>query len=177
MKIIVFLLLNFFPIQESKVGIVDIGTNTIPGEIYFSNINLRDFTSGVKSIDSITLFGQVTQSSKYETVAETDYFYSFEGYDMIFAQLSQTPELIELRSTNPSISLNFKNLTIQPGMLLDELTVPFRVFAKEQKVLPEFGMVSLEEITHHPSGTSSIRIIYDLDTEVIKEVLFLGSAL
>jgi hypothetical protein len=78
---------------------------------------------------------------------------------------------------NPNKSLEFKNLRIRPGQHLDDLAVPFQIFAREHKVLPEFGTVPQEEITYHPSGTSSILIVYDLDTELISEELFLGSAL
>jgi hypothetical protein len=176
-KFIILFFFSGYPNQEREVGTIDIVTNSIPGKIYFSSINLRDFTAGDKSIDQISEFGQVTEKTVHETPAETDYFYSFDGFKMIFAQLSQTPELIELRSSNPDKSLEFKNLKILPGQHLDDLTVPFQIFAREHKVLPEFGTVPEEKITYHPSGTSSIRIVYDLDTELIREVIFLGSSL
>jgi len=183
MKYLAFISLLLFTESVAKtqvvdeVGIIDITTNTIPGELLFSNINLRDFTSGIEPMEEISQFGSVQESRVHETIAETDYYYFFNEFSIIFAQLFQTPELVELRSANPNLALKFKNLLIRPGQKLDDLAIPLQDFARTHNVLPEFRIVSSKQITDHPSGDSSIRIAYDIEMEGVVEVLYLGSAL
>ena len=164
-KLIFFFLLSSFLSQDSQVGIIDITTNTIPGELLFSNINLRDFTSGIKPMKDISQFGSVQESRVHETFVETTYYYSFEGFDLIFNHLTDRPELIELRSANQKLALEFKNLLIRPGQKLDDLAIPLQDFARTHNVLPEFGIITNNLITDSTSGESSIGIVYDLDSE------------
>ena len=125
----------------------------------------------------ISSFGPTIKEEKKITPAETDYFFYFDKYQLTLAHLNRQPQMVMFRSSDNLKELKFKNLTILPGESLNSLSLPFQEFAKLYNSLPEFGILAYENITNNTEGRSKIRIIYDLETELIREVLLINSAL
>ena len=75
-----------------------------------------------------------------------------------------------------SISIG-DNIKLKPGQNIEELTMPFQELAKAYGVLPEFGITKVNRIRYVLDGDVILRIIYNMETNLITEFILINSAL
>ena len=164
-------------VKGLKVGIVDLSLKTTTVPVFFNEINLRDMIPGFDDFKELEKFGSPIDLKVTKTPAESDYYYSFENFELIVTHLYEKPQLTEFIVKTPENSLKIGKLVLTPGMTLDDLAVPFQNFANNHKILPEFGVSDIETVTKYSEYSSVVRIVYDLETEEIQTVMLLANPL
>lgn len=163
--------------DQDKLGVIEIKLNLVSAPVTFRDYDLHDLTNNYDSLTSQEIFGSYTSRRVNDTPAEIDYFYEFDGFEIVVVQLYEKPQLASLLITDPKKFIKIGNLKLQPGLTIEDLALPLQKFAKEHKALPEFGEISNIDLSRISEGDTKVRVIYDLQTEVIQKVIFIYSVL
>lgn len=163
--------------DQNKLGVIEITLNLVSAPVTFREYDLYELTNNYDSLNSQEIFGAYVQRYVKNTPAEIDYFYKFDGYETVAVQLYERPQLASLLISDPKKFIKVGNLKLQPGSSIEDLALPFQQFAKEHNALPEFGEISDKDLSSSLEGKTVVRVIYDLQSEIIQKVVFIYSVL
>lgn len=178
--IIFFILFNntsIKSIDQQILGVIEIDLNLVSTPVTFREYDLHDLTYNYDSLISQEIFGSYTNKRVNDTPAEVDYFYDFDGFETVVVQLYEKPQLASLLISDPKKYIKVGNLKLQAGLTIEDLALPLQEFAKANNTLPEFGEISNADLTRVSEGDTKIRVLYDLQTELIQKIIFINSVL
>jgi hypothetical protein len=173
--ITVFLINSFLIPQHQNLYIVELDITNVATPIQFNGINLDKYTSGVISSDDLRDFGKYNKKSEKKTPISSHILLDYDGYSIELSNYSGNYELTDLIINSSSNSLSIAGIDFVTGKTLSELALDFQSFAQTYGILPEFGVLPVEEKRTSNENKATIRAIYDPETEMITEILYLCS--